>query len=492
MTESSPIYQSLQKQIERSNLRLHMPGHAGIKGILTPELEELTYLDYTEIPGLDNLHVPKEAIAEAQQLMARACGAEQSFFLVNGATSGIQALLMSSTEHEKVIIPRNAHLSFYGGLVLSGGIPIYARCQVEPGLGIAIATKSETIDKLVSEHKDAEVVWITSPTYYGTCSDIGAIHSSLSNQGKLLMVDEAHGGHFPFHPLFPTPAIKQGAAAVVNGLHKTWPVLTQGACLHLGVNFHLNSFGNTPCLIRMSARGLRLMAAYHLLTTTSPSYPIMASIDLARDFMEQRGYYFLEQNRVWSSQYKERLNRIEGIKCLSDELIGRFGIKAIDPLKVMIDITELSLTGYQLGAILRNEFKIQVEIEQPGMILAMFSILHSRDDWEYFYYAIKTIALRYPANRGKEPEICLPPDWLVVLTPREAFYAAKRKVKVADCRGLIAGEMVAPYPPGIPCILPGEKITDEIWEYLLYLQASEVSIQGPEDIKLEYILVIDK
>lgn len=493
MTEFAPIYQSLKKRIEQSSLRLHMPGHAGTRGILPPDIDAWAYLDFTEIPGLDNLHMPTEAIAEAQQLMAKACGAEQSLFLVNGATSGIQALLMSSAEREKVIIPRNSHLSFYGGLVLSGGMPVYAPCQIEPDLGIAIATNSEIINKLLAEHSDTEVVWVTSPTYFGTCSDLEAIYSSLSSQGKLLMVDEAHGSHFPFHPLFPTPALKQGAAAVVNGLHKTWPVLTQGACLHLGIDFFSNCEDNGPSLTdnKNLTRGLRLMAAYHLLTTSSPSYPIMASIDWARDFMAQRGYHLLEQQRLWSSHYRKLLSRIPGIKCYGDELILQSGVKAVDPLKVIIGTAGLSLTGYQLGSILRNEFQIQVEIEHPAMILAMFSILHSQDDWEYFYQALKNIALRYPANHENRIEIYQPSDWSVKLTPRQAFYAPKRKVKVAESRGLIAGEMVAPYPPGIPCILPGEKITDEIWDHLLYFQTNGISIQGPADASLKYIEVID-
>ncbi len=493
MAESAPIYESLKMQIEQANLHLHMPGHAGVKGILNPDIEALAKLDFTEIPGLDNLHMPSAAIARAQQLMARACGAERSYFLVNGATSGIQALLMSGAEQEKVLLPRNAHLSFYGGLVLSGGIPIYAPCEVEPDLGIAISTRPETIEQLISEYDDVEVVWITSPTYFGTCSDIMTIHSFLAERDVLLMVDEAHGSHFPFHPLFPTPALQQGAAAVVNGLHKTWPVLTQGACLHLGIN--LSAYGLKNSLTshkkKASSRDVRLMAAYHLLTTTSPSYPIMASIDWAREFMEERGYYLLEEQRLWSSQYKQLLNGIKGIKCYGEELTFQPGVTAIDPLKVIIGIPGLNLTGFQLGAILREEYKIQVEIEQPGMILAMFSLLHSKDDWEYFYRAIKDIAVRYPATNKARIEICQPPDWLMELTPRQAFYASKRTVRLDESRGLIAGEMVAPYPPGIPCLLPGEIITREIYDYLTYLQKSKIYVQGPTDASLENIVIID-
>jgi len=495
LSGSTPIYTALKKFMEAKGLRLHMPGHIGGKSIPSPELHAWAGLDFTEIPGLDDLHLPQGIIAQAQDLLARACGARQSFFLLNGATSGIHALIMSCGEKKRILIPRNAHRSFFGGMVLSGAIPTYIPCELEPELGIAAAIRAEEIEDLLHIHNDVGAVFITSPSYYGTCCDIASIAAVLQRWGKVLMVDEAHGSHFPFHTLYPTPALQDGAAAVVNGLHKTWPVLTQGACLHLGASFtNKMSPGDSPLDLfcpEESEYYSRLAAAYHLLTTTSPSYPLMASIDLARDFMEREGHSYLERALQLSREYKLRLEGIRGIRCYGDELTSLPGVKAVDPLKVLIGVQGLTLTGYQLGKMLREEYNIQVEMTDQNLILAMFSFLHEREDWERFYQAIENIAGRYLAvGRPKEQVYEMPP-WQMILSPRQAFYAAKRKVRLAECRGQVAGEMVAAYPPGIPCLLPGEKITEEIWDYLYYLQKSGAHIQGPEEADLEHIYIID-
>jgi len=470
----TPIYTALKEYISEDQLRLHMPGHIGGKGLLIPELKAAAGLDVTEIPGLDDLHMAQGIIEEAQTLLANACGAAKSFFLLNGATSGIHALLMS-LGNSRVIVPRNAHRSFYGGMVLSGAEPIYIPCELEPELGIALAVKKEEIEDLLHFHNDVEGVFVTSPSYYGTCCDITGIAALLRRWGKILMVDEAQGAHFPFHPLYPNPALNDGAAAVVNGVHKTWPVLTQGACLHLGEGF-----------IKYD----RLLTAYSLLTTTSPSYLLMASIDLAREFMERRGYSELERALELSREFKQRLDKIRGIRCYGDELLNIPGVKALDPLKVLIGVQGLSLTGYQLGKILREEYHIQVEIQEQNLILAMFSPFHSREDWELFYSAVKAAAERYPAVGTAQKQICLPPPWRVILSPQQAFLAGKERVRFAECRGRIAGEMAAAYPPGIPCLIPGELITEEVWDYLHYLKKIDARIQGPEKPDLEYIKVI--
>jgi len=461
--------------MEEKGLRLHMPGHIGGKGILPAELEAVAGLDLTEVSGLDDLHLAQGVIAAAQKMLSSACGAAASFFLLNGATSGIQALFMSFADNDRIMVPRNAHRSFYGGMVLSGVMPIYIPCVLQPELGIALGVRTEEIERLLKLHNDVEAVFVTSPSFYGTCCDITGIAAVAARWGKTLLVDEAHGAHFPFHPLYPAPALKSGAAAVVNGLHKTWPVLTQGACLHLGEGF-----------INYN----RLVAAYNILTTTSPSYPIMASIDLARDFMEREGYIYLERSLEYSREFKSRLNKLKGIRCYGDELLNIPGVKAVDPLKVLIGVQGLSLTGYQLGKILREEYHIQVEMADQNLIMAMFSLLHERADWEQFYLALRDVAKRYPAVGVDQKQVCLPPPTPIILRPRQAFYAATKKVKLSECRNCVAGEMVAAYPPGIPCLIPGELISEEIWEYLYYLKKIGAPIQGPEEPDLEHIKVI--
>jgi len=473
----TPIYTALKKYQAENGLRLHMPGHVGGSGISAPELQGLAGLDVTEVPGLDDLHMPRGVIAAAQEQMARACGAAASLFLVNGATSGIHALLMSGSQGERIMIPRNAHRAFYGGLVLSGARPVYLPCELEPDLGIALAVMPAAVETALQQHSEVGAVFVTSPSYYGTCADIAGIAAAAQRRGKDLLVDEAHGAHFPFHPSYPPSALQQGAAAAVCGLHKTWPVLTQAACLHLGPGF---------------SRRARLRAAYDLLTTSSPSYPLLAGIDVARAYMQSAGGAGLERGLELAREYKPRLDGIAGLRCHGEELLHLPGVIALDPLKVLISLPGLSLTGMQLAQLLREEYHIQVESAEPNLILAMFSLLHGREHWERFYLALEGIAQRYPGTGQAGPAVKPPPPGEYILSPRQAFFAAKRQVSLAASRGKVAAELVAAYPPGIPCLWPGERISPEIWDYLHYLQKNGIPIQGPACTDLEHITIIDE
>ena len=313
MIDRTPIYTAISKHAAKDNLRLHMPGHIGGRA-MPPELQSLAQMDLTELPDLDDLHLPQGIIEESRRLMAESVGAEESFFLVNGASSGIHALLLTASEEgDHIILPRNAHRSFYGGMVLSGAVPVYMQSKIEPDLGVVLAASSNEAEACLSSNPDAAAVFITSPSYYGSCSDINAIAAAAARWGKDVMVDEAHGGHFPFHPDYPVPALRQGAAAVVNGLHKNWPVLNQGACLHVSQIFK---------------KCERLRQVISMLTTTSPSYPLLASIETARLFMEKKA------GIIWTGyesirEYKARINALKGLICYSDELINKAaGIRA--------------------------------------------------------------------------------------------------------------------------------------------------------------------
>lgn len=454
-----------------------MPGHIGEKGFTVPELKCLAGIDLTEVPGIDDLHLPAGDIKEAKILLAQAYGARESFFLVNGATSGIHALFMSlGPPGSKVLLPRNSHRSFFGGMVLAGTSPVYIPCRIEPELGIALSVCYDDIENLLNFHQDSKAVFITSPSYFGTTCDIEKISIATRVIDTLLLVDEAHGGHFPFHSRYPRPALSSGADAVVNGLHKTLPVLNQGACLHAG-----SGFKNLE----------RLASVCSLLTTTSPSFPILASIDLARELMVEQGEVLLERALMLSREYKRKIGDIEGLRCYDAEELRRVkGVKDVDPLKLLIAPNGLSVNGVELARLLRDAFKIQVEIEQDRYILAMMSMFHERDDWERLYLALKNIAATYSGQEKKREIIEAAPYPVMQLLPREAFYADSRRISFEDCRGLIAAEMVAVYPPGVPCLLPGELITPEIFSYLQYLKKTRARLQGPGDVSLNYIRVI--
>ncbi len=475
--ELTPIYSALKAYIEEENLRLHMPGHSGGLGCLAKDLKAVAALDLTEVPGLDDLHLPLQAIKSARSLLARAFGAGESFFSVNGATSGIHALFLALlSDDAEVIIPRNAHRSFYGGMVLSGARPVYLPVRPAPGLGVTLANHIDDISFLLEKNPEVKGVFICNPSYFGTSSDLDSIAALLTEKGKLFLVDEAHGGHFYFHPAYPRPALDSGADAVVNGLHKTLPVLNQGACLHLAKGF---------------AEGERVATAWSLLTTTSPSYPILASIDLARQLMVEEGFSLLEQARFLARDYKKRISRIKGLHCFEEEeLTALPGVAGVDPLKLWISIPGLIIDGIKVAEILRKRYQIQVELAAPGYILAMMSIFHLKEDWERLYRALHELAGIYQTDDPISLKEAIPPLPAMVLTPREACLAKKGILPLEECRGAVAGEIIAVYPPGIPCLVPGELIDDTMLDYLYYLKKTGQRIQGVRDPSLNYVKII--
>ncbi|HBQ86104.1 MAG TPA: hypothetical protein DD811_06460, partial [Syntrophomonas sp.] len=258
---------------------------------------------------------------------------------------------------------------------------------------------------------------------------------------------------------------------------KTLPVLNQGACLHLAE----------------SLKGSRSVnQAVSLITTTSPSYPIMASIELARALLEEKGAALLDQALDYAAQFRQKARSLGGLKCYREELLGVPGVKGLDGLKILIGTGKTGLTGYELDRILREKYQIQVEIADNKYILAMFSIFHQKQDWDYFYQALRQIAQTVAVAGPAEPEmVALPPYPEVVLSPRQAFKNPVKRMPLKECRGKLAGEMVAAYPPGIPCLLPGELITAAVQNYLEYLQQTGARLQGPEDISLRHLSILD-
>lgn len=478
MTSSSatPIYQALVDYCLEKNLRLHMPGHAGGPGFDDPLLQQMAAFDVTEVPGMDDLHLPVSIIQAAQQKLAQAFGARESFFLVNGATSGIHALFMTLPPGSRVMMPRNVHRSFYGGMVMAGVHPVYIPVQAEKETGAILAVDpSDIADRLVREK--AAALFLTSPTYYGTTSNIRMIARYAHDQGVPVFIDEAHGAHFYFHPGFPEPALPGGADAVVHGLHKTWPVFNQGAALHLGENM---------------PDAEKVKAAFSILTTTSPSYPLLATLDLARHRMQVEGYSRLEEARQMSGIYREKIDRLPGMTCPGERLLGVPGVQGVDPLKLLVVFKGLALTGFEAARLLRERFHIQVELEDQCSIMAMMSMFHQQDDWERFYRGLQAISKEYAGSKANDgyKEMIMPPDPVVVKSPREAFFASRERVSFSSCLGRVAAEMVAAYPPGIPALLPGELITTPVIEYLEYLRCSPARVQGPQDRTLATLAVL--
>lgn len=475
--ELTPIYSALKEYLKKDYLRLHMPGHIGGRGIEAEELREFAKIDLTEIPGMDDFHMPHGVIESSKKLLSEAFGASESFFLVNGASSGIHCMIMAlCQDSDKIIVPRNAHRSFFGAMVLSGAMPIYLPLEFEKETGLAITVKSDSVLEIIEDNLGAKAVCITSPNFYGSTIHLEPISQCLKQVKIPFLVDEAHGSHFPFHPAYPKPALKEGADAVVNGFHKSLAVINQGAALHLGADFPAKD---------------KLVLYHSLLSTTSPSYPLLASIELARCFMEQRGEEYLEKALQLSIKYKREINQIYGFYLLDEKILKIPGVATIDPLKLAIYISDLSINGYEIAAILREEYKIQVELEDYNIILAMFSFLHEEEDWRRLYFALEEISQKYQDGGKRKIKVEVPPSTYVQISPRMAVQAQKRTLPLKQCKDMLAGEILAVYPPGVPCLLPGELITQEIIDYIEYLKKTGAYVQGAEDKELNSLKVIE-
>lgn len=468
----TPFYQALSEYRDKGLTLLHMPGHKGGRGFLFPDLKYVGGIDFTEVPGLDDWHCPAAALKEAQGMMAEAYGAEASYFLVNGATSGIHALFMALGEGSQVIIPRNVHRSFFGGMVLAGSVPCYFETRLDPEWGLPLTTETVEIEQALARYPEARAVFLVSPTYFGTCSHVGKIAELVHKNGLDLLVDEAHGAHFGFHPAYPQSALANGAQAVVHGVHKTLPALTGAGCLHIGQGFSAEE---------------RVFSALDILITTSPSMPIMASLDWARAWVtSEEGYRGLDRMAELSRDFDKILLNIKGlmrIRVPGEEQMN-------DLSRVTIGIRELTINGWELADLLYQEYGIVTEMAGENHVVALFTPFNSPDDWHRLAKALISIAHRYGGKRERT-RFVVPAMPQMALKPREAYWAGKKRVPLSEAAGKISGEIVAPYPPGIPCLLPGEVITEEMVDYLVFLRAKGARWQGMLDPKAKDIYVID-
>jgi lysine decarboxylase len=448
-----------------------MPGH-GQQERLGPNLSPYAQLDFTELPGLDDWHAPEGCIREAEELLAAAYQAADARMVVNGSSGGITGLIVGAFhEGDKLLLPRNAHRSFFTGLVLSGAEPIYLPARFF-GDWPAAFTPAEEVLAALNQYQDIQGVFLVDPTVYGASVDLQAIAGETRRRKLLFFVDQAHGAHFAFHEGYPVPALAQGADAVVYGMHKTLPVLTPGAA----VVFSTASGSWVKSVKR----------ALSLITTTSPPYPLLASLDWGRAFMQREGRDYLERARDMSRRFQQEINAIPGIRVLYPE----YG-EPYDYLKVVFMPDGLSLNGYQLAERLRLDDGIQVEMVQERAVTAMMSLLHPEAHWMRLLQALQRLACAYT-----EPKPALRPPWSppippLYLTPRQAWHAPKRRISLQHSVGTVCGQMVVPYPPGIPALLPGEVISAEMVDYIVTLRDRGHHFQGIEADKIKFIDIIE-
>jgi lysine decarboxylase len=487
----TPYFQALLEYVDSGVQPFHTPGH--MQGYGSPRAfrefvgDNILSIDLTPMPGIDDLLQPTESIKEAQELAAEAYGADHTFFLINGSTSGNQCMMMTALNPgEKVAVPRNSHKSMFGGLVMSGAHPIYMQPAVDQEMHMDNSVTPETIERTLDEHPDLKAVYVVSPTYYGVAADLVSIARIAHERGKLLLVDEAWGPHFKFHPALPISATEAGADLSINSTHKMLSAFSQCAMLHqIGDRVRLD----------------RLKAVLKMFLSTSPNLPMVASLDVARMQMATEGPALLSRTIALAQETRRRLNEIEGLYCFGEEIQGREGVHDLDPTKVTVRVTGLGYTGYEASNILRRRYNIQVELADLFNVVALFTIGTSPEAAERFIYAFEELAredrpldMYSPsgvlAQRLKRGTYKLPKIPPMRMLPRDAFLADTEFVPFKASAGRICAETLSPYPPGIPVISPGEEIEEELIDYIRLEQKAGVRIQGPYDDELKVIRVV--
>ena len=474
----APIYEALEQFRKNKVVPFDVPGHKRGRG--NPELVQLlgkqcVELDVNSMKPLDNLCHPISVIKEAEELAAEAFGASHAFLMVGGTTSAVQSMVLTACKKgEKIILPRNVHRSVINALVVNGATPIYGNPDVDKKLGIALGMKISQVEKAIEDNPDAVAILVNNPTYYGICSNLKKIVEIAHAHNMLVLVDEAHGTHFYFGENMPITAMAAGADMASVSMHKSGGSLTQSSFLLTGPN--------------VSAGYVRQVI--NLTQTTSASYLLLASLDISRRNLALRGKEAFEEVEKIAAYARNEINKIDGYYAYGEELINGDSIYDFDTTKLTVYTLDIGLAGIEVYDKLRDEYDIQLELGDIGNILAYISIGDRMRETERLVSALYDIRRRYKKDRtGLFDHEYINPS--VVMTPQEAFYAEKEEmIPIRETNGRICTEFVMCYPPGIPILAPGERITQEIIDYIVYAKEKGCSMTGPEDETIERLNVI--
>ncbi len=487
MADSSdaPYLAALRAYAVRNPGRLHVPGHKGGPGA-DPELAEALGEPALamDIPALTegiDVGLDPTPFEEAQVLAAEAWGAARSWFLINGASQGNHvALLTLAHAGDQVVVQRNAHSSTIDGLILAGMRPTFVAPEVDPALGIAHCLAPATLDRALSKTPEAVGATAISPTYFGAVADVAGLAEVAHSHGVPLVVDEAWGAHMAFHPDLPAHALSLGADLVISSTHKIVGSLTQSAMVHLG----RSAAGRIDQTI--------VDRAVTLVESTSPNSLLLGSLDAARRLAVTRGHELLGETIAAMEEIRAAVRAIPGLDVLDSSLAGAPGVHGYDPLRLAIDVRGTGANGYDVASLLRGRSDIYLELAGENVMVGVFGMAEpARPQGERLVAALRDAvgALGDRPDRRRE-EFAPPPPWgELAMSPREAFLGPQEVVPVADAVGRIAAESLAAYPPGIPNVLPGERLTAETLEYIQIAIEHGGSLRGASDRKLRTIRV---
>ena len=489
--EKMPFVEALESYKEQHFVPFHTPGHK--IGVEAPQLLKdwmgpaLPY-DLGVMYALDDLHEPERELKEAQDLTAELYGADDCWFSINGTTALIEAMIMGTVgPDETIIIPREAHRSVISGLVLSGAKPVYMDCQFDERWGIPLGVSLEDAVRTMDAHPEAKAILLVYPNYYGVGVDIVKIVKEAHKRGMIVLVDEAHGPHLPFSENLPVEAIAAGADLVAQSTHKSVGSLTQTSWL-LGQGERINK--------------RRITQMHQMLQSTSPNYIFLASLDMARHQLATEGKALISRTVELSLYLRHELNKISGITTM-EYIDIQERVVNYDCTKVLIDAKVLGLTGVEFERMLR-EYRIEVELVQAHHVLVLITIGDTKESVTSLIQAVQAISdtilhtskvdnsnvVEHAENLSKDSSFL--PKPIVRVTPRNAMYANREQVPLRDALHRIAGETIAYYPPGIPCVAVGEEISSSVLQYIENRKALGYVPNGADDMSLETIWVLQE
>jgi arginine/lysine/ornithine decarboxylase len=489
-----PILEQLQRCATRTpHAPFYAPGYKRGQGT-SPRLAEvwgkkIFAADLPELPELDNLYEPSGVIHQAQALAAEVFGAEQTWFLVNGSTAGIiAAILATCNPGDKIIVPRNAHQSVISGLVLSGAQGIMIHPEYDPEWDLAYSITSEAIEQALKQHSDTKAILMVYPTYEGICGDISNIADIAHHHQIPLLVDEAHGPHFAFHPDLPISALAAGADLTVQSTHKVLGAMTQASMLHVQGD-RLNRH--------------HLSQALQQVQSTSPSYLLLASLDAARHQMATQGEKLMSHTLQLAQCARSQLQQIPTLSVFAtlDESYSQKSVKKttgfvdLDLTRLTVDVSGVGLSGYQADEILHQQWGITPELPSLRHLTFIISLGNTQADIDQLIQGLT--ALSHCDSQTSESILHLPtvhlisPETLSVICPRMAFFTPVQRRSLTKSIGYVSAELVCPYPPGIPALIPGEAITVEKVQFLQTVLALGATLTGCSDPTLATINIVD-
>lgn len=475
----APLYEAMKNFRLNRVVPFDVPGHKGGRG--NAELTDFLGIncmkaDVNSMKPLDNLCHPVSVIKEAQETAAEAFGAAASFFIVNGTTGSVQAMIMSvCKDGDKLIMPRNVHRSAINALVVNGAVPIYVNPGVNKELGIPLGMSVADVEAAIKANPDAKAVLINNPTYYGVCSDLRAIVELAHKHNMLALVDEAHGTHFYFGENMPVSAMAAGADMAAVSMHKSGGSLTQSSILLCGKSINAGY----------------VRQVINLTQTTSASYLLMSSLDIARKNLALNGKKIFAKAVEYADYARNEINKIGGFYAFGPELIDGDAFFDFDRTKLSVNTMNTGLAGIEVYDLLRDEYGIQIEFGDIGNILAYISAGDRSFEIERLISALAEIKrLNSKDKTGMFDHEYIDP--IVSLSPKNAFFSSKKTVALEDSLDKICGEFVMCYPPGIPILAPGEKITEEIINHITYAKEKGCFLSGTQDIEVNTLQIVEE